>query len=224
MGKHQVSLIPCEPDSSTEDVEKKVTELIGALPQVVDRLRSARKILIKINLAPGSIDYYRERPFQFTDPQVFNACVAFIRDVSDAEIIAGDGTDGMGPAEAIEKEGHKRVIEKRGIRFVDLNIGSFERFEVPRPSIFNWYNLSAELLGVDFVMSIAKMKSHHMCGVTLSIKNLFGIPPNTIYGTPRLTLHSPLRLPLILPDLMQLFPPDISVIDGIVGANYRADA
>jgi hypothetical protein len=31
-------------------------------------------------------------------------------------------------------------------------------------------------------VSVAKMKQHEECGLTLSIKNLFGITPDSIYG------------------------------------------
>jgi hypothetical protein len=64
------------------------------------------------------------------------------------------------------------------------------------------------------------MKSHHLCGVTLTMKNLFGLPPGPVYGSPRGTLHSAIRLPRILSDLNQLFTPGICLIDGIVGCNY----
>ncbi len=59
------------------------------------------------------------------------------------------------------------------------------------------------------------MKSHHLCGVSLTLKNLLGLPANRVYGSPRFALHSPVRLPRILSDLAQICTPSIGLIDGI---------
>ena len=37
--------------------------------------------------------------------------------------------------------------------------------------------LPKTLLGVDFLVSLPKMKTHHWAGVTLSLKNMFGVVP-----------------------------------------------
>ena len=34
-----------------------------------------------------------------------------------------------------------------------------------------------------------KIKTHHWAGVTLSLKNLFGVVPGSIYGWPKNVLH-----------------------------------
>jgi uncharacterized protein (DUF362 family) len=39
-------------------------------------------------------------------------------------------------------------------------------------------------LAADFVVSMPKIKTHHWAGVTLSLKNMFGIGPCMKYGCP----------------------------------------
>lgn len=112
------------------------------------------------------------------------------------------------------------IAERFGLQFVDLHQPPYTRFHVPEPAMFRWYDLSSELQDIDLFVSIAKMKSHHLCGVTLTMKNLFGLPPGPVYGSPRGALHSAIRLPRILADLTQLFAPGICLVDGIVGCNY----
>lgn len=218
--KSTVAIEQCNPASTKNEVIEKVADVIQSLPGIEERIAKAKRIFIKINLAPIEVVNYKNRTFQYVDPEVFEGCAAFFRKHSDAEIIVGDGADGMGPKAAAENQGHMRVINKYNLRFVDLNEGPYERFEVPKPAMFRWYELASELKKVDLFVSLAKMKSHHLCGVTLSIKNLFGLPPNKIYGCPRISLHSAIRLPPILADLTQLFTPEICVIDGILSANY----
>src|ERR1039458_4246183 len=41
----------------------------------------------------------------------------------------------------------------------------------------------------DFVVSKPKIKTHHWAGVTLGMKNMFGIVPGSKYGWPKNLLH-----------------------------------
>ena len=59
----------------------------------------------------------------------------------------------------------------------------YTRFPVPHSGhIFPAYDLSTAYAESDVLVSMAKLKEHATAGVTLSIKNLFGITPTTIYG------------------------------------------
>jgi uncharacterized protein (DUF362 family) len=75
-------------------------------------------------------------------------------------------------------------------QFVDLNFDSVSR--VPTQTGLTelkdlW--LPNTLLSADVVISMPKIKTHHWAGVTLSLKNLFGIVPGAIYGWPKNVLH-----------------------------------
>ena len=43
--------------------------------------------------------------------------------------------------------------------------------------------------GADLIVSLAKMKTHHWAGATLSMKNYFGLVPGSVYGWPKNELH-----------------------------------
>ena len=59
----------------------------------------------------------------------------------------------------------------------------YTRFAVPNTGhIFPAYDLSTAYAESDVLVSMTKLKEHGTAGVTLSIKNLFGITPTTIYG------------------------------------------
>ena len=45
------------------------------------------------------------------------------------------------------------------------------------------------MLSADLIVSLAKMKTHHWAGATLSMKNFFGLVPGSIYGWPKNELH-----------------------------------
>src|SRR5487761_1118750 len=44
-------------------------------------------------------------------------------------------------------------------------------------------------MSADFIVSVPKVKTHHWSGVTLSMKNLFGVVPGAKYGWPKNILH-----------------------------------
>jgi uncharacterized protein (DUF362 family) len=61
-----------------------------------------------------------------------------------------------------------------------------------------------------------KLKTHHWVGVTLSLKNMFGIVPGCCYGWPKNILHWAGIVSSIL-DLNSTVRPDFAIVDGIIG-------
>jgi uncharacterized protein (DUF362 family) len=76
------------------------------------------------------------------------------------------------------------------IPFIDLNRD--ELIRVPIKANYTGLDhlwLPRTVLASDFVVSMPKIKTHHWAGVTLSMKNMFGIVPGTKYGWPKNLLH-----------------------------------
>jgi hypothetical protein len=87
--------------------------------------------------------------------------------------------------------------------------------------MFGEYVLPAALRGFDAFVSVAKMKSHKFMGLTLCLKNLFGIPPIPPHGRARNYFHHPIRLPRVLADLGRLIAPCLNVVDALVAQSGR---
>jgi uncharacterized protein (DUF362 family) len=81
-------------------------------------------------------------------------------------------------------------LQHRRIPFVDLN-----RDELIKTTLRTNYSGLGELwlprtvLASDFIVSMPKVKTHHWAGVTLSMKNMFGVVPGSRYGWPKNVLH-----------------------------------
>jgi uncharacterized protein (DUF362 family) len=76
------------------------------------------------------------------------------------------------------------------LAFIDLNRD--ELIRVPMQANYTGLDhlwLPRTVLASDFVVSMPKIKTHHWAGVTLSMKNMFGIVPGTKYGWPKNVLH-----------------------------------
>ena len=117
----------------------------------------------------------------------------------------------MGLAEEAE---YRRGIEKFDSLFVDLNRDDVTavRGFADLPEIY----LPNTALRADLVVSLAKMKTHHWAGATLSMKNFFGIVPGALYGWPKNQLHQ-VGIDRSIAELHRIFPRSFAIVDGIVG-------
>ena len=75
----------------------------------------------------------------------------------------------------------------KNVEFENTNaLGSgrkYSRLKIPSGgAVFPAYDLNHSYEDTDFFISLAKLKNHATCGVTLSMKNIFGITPASIYG------------------------------------------
>jgi uncharacterized protein (DUF362 family) len=153
-----------------------------------------------------------------TDPRLVAATVAVMQRLGARSVTVGEGP------------GHRRdtqyVVEKSGLRdllrdvkapFVDLNTAALTRVNLKS----SWTQLGelwlpTPVLDADVVVSMPKMKTHHWGGVTLSLKNMFGVVPGRIYGWPKNVLHWAGLQESIL-DVAAAVKPLIAIVDGIVG-------
>jgi uncharacterized protein (DUF362 family) len=101
--------------------------------------------------------------------------------------------------------------------FVDLNLDEVTRvYRNQQFSRIPKLYLPNTALRADLLVSMAKMKTHHWVGATLSMKNLFGLVPSGIYGWPKNVLHWA-GIEECIADLHAAFPVQLAIIDGIVG-------
>ena len=83
--------------------------------------------------------------------------------------------------------------------------------------MFDRYQLSGCFEGAE-VVSVSKMKNHLFMGVTLCMKNLFGLPPITPpKGRLRSYYHHFIRLSYVLPDLGMITNPCLNIVDALTG-------
>src|SRR5450755_3820244 len=101
--------------------------------------------------------------------------------------------------------------------FVDLNVDDVERVVLKtHASRLKELYFPKTLLGVDFLVSLPKMKTHHWAGVTLSLKNMFGVVPGSCYGWPKNVLHWA-GIDRAILDINAAVRPDFAIVDGIIG-------
>jgi uncharacterized protein (DUF362 family) len=153
-----------------------------------------------------------------THPAVIAATRESFLRLGASEVFIGDGPAMDRDTESIlQSVKLKEFTGSLANIFRDLNLDDVTRVPLPtRASRLKELYLPKTILGVDFLVSIAKLKTHHWAGVTLSLKNMFGVVPGGCYGWPKNVLHWAGIDNSIL-DINAAARPDFAMIDGIVG-------
>ena len=135
-----------------------------------------------------------------------------------AQVLIGDGPALDRDTEAIvESVRLREYIGTLASVFIDLNVDDVARVTLKtHASRLNELYLPKTALGVDFLVSMPKLKTHHWAGVTLSLKNMFGIVPGSCYGWPKNVLHWA-GIDRAILDINAACRPDFAIVDGIVG-------
>ncbi|WP_237722774.1 DUF362 domain-containing protein [Singulisphaera acidiphila] len=121
------------------------------------------------------------------------------------------------PYFVLEESGLLFPLAENRTPFLDLNFDP----AVATPNRGHWTKMThlmlpRTVLEADLLVSLGKMKTHHWAGITLSMKNLFGLMPGAYYGWPKNVLHEQGLLESIL-DINATVRPHLAIIDGILG-------
>jgi uncharacterized protein (DUF362 family) len=141
----------------------------------------------RVVLKPNLVEFDRNTCIN-TDARVVAAAVEVFERMGAADVRIAEGPghrrDTLGIA---EEASYRKIIPGFERRFTDLNrddVALVENFMGDDPMYF-----PKTILGADLIVSMAKMKTHHWAGATLSMKNFFGLVPGSVYGWPKNQLH-----------------------------------
>ena len=185
------------------------------------RLVKGKTVAIKLNLTGSPTEPLKGMPMGMTSwvhPDVVGATVSLLGKAGARRIRLVEST--AHPTKSFEEfivdaQWNPRDFSSAasGVEFENTNYpgssGKYARLMVPGGGLlFKAYDVNKSYEDCDVYVSLAKLKEHSTAGVTLSMKNSFGLPPLTIYGDgagieepakvtkgPRLMLHYGSRQP-----------------------------
>lgn len=174
-----------------EPVLSTVFDQLGGL----ERLVRGKTVTIKLNLTGSPALRFQGRPLgvtHYTHPNIAGVVAQLMgkagaRRIRFVESCWASG----GPLEEylLVSGWNVRSLQNAapGVEFENTNnLGKgkrYSRLKVPgRAYMYPAFDLNHSYEDTDVFVSIAKLKNHDTCGVTLSLKNLFGITPASIYG------------------------------------------
>lgn len=173
-----------------------------------------KTVLLKPNLVEPDVT----APHINTNPVMIRAAAEMFRRRGAKEVIVAEAQGHIRDSHLVlDRAGFTPMLGEMKLHFIDLNHD--ELVDVKNTggqTKLKQLVLPATLQRADIVVSMPKMKTHHWAGVTLSMKNLFGVMPGVIYGWPKNVLHLE-GIPSSIVDITSTVAPELAIIDGIVG-------
>ena len=175
---------------------------------------NGKSILLKANI----VEPHFGREHIVTHPAVVLAAAEAFLAMGAGEIIVAEGAGHCRDTYRIlEESGFDNILGNPKIKFVDLNYDAWWTApNIGGRTYLRSFFLPEALKRADWIVSMPKLKTHHWAGVTLSMKNLFGVLPGSFYGWPKNVLHTAGVIDSII-DINATVRPHFAIVDGIVG-------
>ena len=222
MSDYKVRAAHCDYRAEEDQIYEVLKRATDPLTETWDRLGKAKLIGIKFNhdqLIKQWIRYEGQLQ-QLVSEKLARAFLRLMRERTDAELVSPDVSfykmyDGTDPEETGTLI---PIFREFGVEFIDGTLPPYTTYPVPGGGqMFSQYLLPQRAMEVDEFISVGKMKNHGFMGITLSLKNLFGLMPGEPEGNTRTYYHHLVRMPYMLADMGRLFNPALCIVDGLVG-------
>jgi uncharacterized protein (DUF362 family) len=203
-GSSRVAIGECQ------EYDRRVVETLSTMfDQLggIQRMVQGKTVAIKLNMTGPPNDKLNSIPNQMTHwvhPQVIGALITLLGNAGATRIrLLESAPNGGKPLQdfMISAGWQPQDFERAAahVEFENTNfLGSgkeYARFMVPGGGLmYAGYDLNHSYRDTDVFVSLAKLKEHRTAGVTLSMKNCFGITPCTIYSS-----EAPVDEPSIVP-------------------------
>jgi uncharacterized protein (DUF362 family) len=166
------------------------------------------KVLIKVN-------FITDKTWDTgatTDPMVVEAIIKKLEGLSVKVYVVESDATMTNADKAFEKTGMGEMCKRNGVECLNLrHVKERVKLTVPNGEALNSITVP-RLVTEAAVISAAKLKTHTSTGVTLGMKNMFGLLPDKFKGK-----YHAWGISKVIVDINTVLKPAITVIDGFVG-------
>jgi len=204
--RSRVAILHCE------DYSQKIEEIVFRGLQLFQLDLRGKSVVLKPNL----VDYITGNAIN-THPLLAGAAAESFRRLGAKEVVVAEGPAHQRDTQLVLCEsGYAPILRENEIRFIDLNRDELIPVKLRASySTMKRLSLPRTLVQADVLVSMPKVKTHHWSGVTLSMKNMFGVVPGNKYGWPKNILHWHGIQECIL-DLCATVPINFVIADAVV--------
>ncbi|MDH5559335.1 MAG: DUF362 domain-containing protein [Deltaproteobacteria bacterium] len=194
-----------------KDAATKLLDAAG----LFERIQSHNKILLKPNLVTN------DPPPITTPPELIEAIILYLwQKGCKSEIIVADGTamPSLSTKEVFRQLGYNRLSKDYGVILKDLDTEPLMLKK--NPACKRWPEIYLpKIVFESFLISVPVLKAHSFSGVTLTMKNMMGLPPSKHYqrggSWKKSAFHH--RIEEAIFDLNRHRSPDFTMMDATVG-------
>lgn len=157
----------------------------------IGKIVRGKTVALKLNLTGGGrLGSYTPGQTHWVHPTLVGVCCHLLGVAGAKRIRILEGAGAGDPLEDKLLDGGWDVSALRSsaplVEFENTNRRSrgarYARLKVARPYVYPAFDLNHSYADTDVFISISKLKQHEECGLTLTIKNSFGITPTSVYG------------------------------------------
>ncbi len=172
-----------------------------------DALEGWDRVLIKVNfITTKSWDTGAT-----TDPVVVEAIIRRLQELPVEVLVVESDATVTNATKAFQVTGMAEMCERNGVEWLNLRHVE-DRVELPIPEGLALDKITVpRIVAESAVISAAKLKTHSETGVTLGMKNMFGVLPDKFKGRYHIRgMHK------VILDINRAVKPVLTVIDGFV--------
>lgn len=169
---------------------------------------SGKRVYIKPNLTGGR----PSRDGLTADVGIVRAVLERLHDCPQITI----GESCSDTEKAFDELGYRQLVEDfPNVTLEDIRLSEIVWKPIPRPYHTQEMPFNVSVFEHDYVINIAKMKTHSLAGVTLCMKNIFGFIPTR---KQKLMYHPFIRKAIL--DMNQIVPSHFCIVDGVWGNEF----
>jgi uncharacterized protein (DUF362 family) len=170
------------------------------------------RVLIKVNF----ITTKNWETGATTDPMVVEAIINRVRELGKEPLVVESDAQMTNADKAVVVSGMKEMLDRVGVPFVNMRHVA-EKVELPVKGGKVLSSIKvAKIATESAIISAAKLKTHMGTGVTLGMKNMFGMLTTKWKGRYHINdMHK------VIHDICVTLPPTLTVIDGFVAMEGR---
>lgn len=191
-------------------IQSALQEALNILGGLEKFIRRGETVLIK----PNMVEAMKPDTAVTTHPEVLRAVIQAVQ-ACGATAIVGDSPGYASTHKVAEVSGMLQVCHEENTELV-----SFEqptKLQNQQGIIVKNWEVADVYTRADKIISLAKMKTHSLTGVTGAVKNLFGFILGTSKAQFHLRMHKRDDFATMLIDLHDTVKPTLAIIDGITG-------
>lgn len=184
----------------------KAIELVGGIDKVVG---PGDKVLIKPNLVDGAPAETGET----VHPEFTMAIVELAKGAGAKSVAIGESPTW---GDLTLHRLYERLARQAGAEVINFNEQPFDEVPVKDHVYFKAVRIARAALQCDVFINVPSLKTHHLAGVTVAMKNLYGIIPRE----DKHNYHRLDRLEEAIVDLNIARPSDLVVVDGTLSTHH----
>ena len=196
--------------------------ILNALKPFKDEIQKGiegKQVIIKPNLV------YQDNPLCVTDPDAARAVLDFLKPIYDRPVIIAESSLAqIGTLGAFEQYGYNELIKEYGVKLVDLNQDTCTPVWIADA---NRHPLAVKIIDTylnpdNYIISVARMKTHDCVFATLAMKNMIMGSPiirrnDKLNEKPKMHQGGVTGINHNMFLVAQKVRPEFSVVDGVVG-------